>query len=200
MPALRSSILHPPSHFCSGAFQTAVARSDKNTIYSILTFLLGKLPALKKRAYVARYLLPIDVPPEFLANESLAETLAQYRALQAEFKEGHKAYEKALQAMTAPNGQPKRPPAELRKEISQLEDERRQLVEKIAGLKKRNADAVSMAAELERALRTAPSRPSYLRGLFSFCFAAAWFRCASRGDFESAKGAGGGRQACRANA
>lgn len=136
--------LRCPSSCCSAAFQTAIAKSDKSTVYSILTFLLGKLPALKKRAYVARYLLPIEVPPEFLANESLAETLAQYRALQSEFKEGHKAYEKALQAMTGPNGLPKRPPAELRKEIAQLEDERRQLVDKIAGLKKRNADAVSV--------------------------------------------------------
>jgi chorismate mutase len=37
---------------------------------------------------------------------------------------------------------PKRPPAELRKEIAQLEDERRQLVDKIAGLKKRTAETV----------------------------------------------------------
>lgn len=68
----------------------------------MLSFVLSKLPALKKRAYVARYLLPVDVPPEFLANEALAETLSQYRALQAEFKDTHKAYEKGMAAMTGP--------------------------------------------------------------------------------------------------
>lgn len=114
-------------------------------MYPVLSFVLGKLGALKKRAYVARYLLPVDVPPEFLASEPLAEALAQYRALQAEFKETHKAYERAIAAVTGPGGVPKRPPAELRKEIAQLEDERRQLVEKIAGLKKRTADVVSAA-------------------------------------------------------
>jgi hypothetical protein len=76
---------------CSGAFQKSILRGEKAAIYPVLSFVLSKLPALKKRAYVARYLLPVDVPPEFLANEALAETLSQYRALQAEFKDTHKA-------------------------------------------------------------------------------------------------------------
>lgn len=41
-------------------------------MYPVLAFVLAKLPALKKRAYVARYLLPLEVPPEFAHEEAVA--------------------------------------------------------------------------------------------------------------------------------
>ena len=84
-------------------------------MYPVLSYILGKLPALKKRSYVARYLLPMEVPPEFLAHEALAETLSQYRSLQSEFKETHKAYEKNMSAMMGPGASraaPAFPPAD----------------------------------------------------------------------------------------
>ncbi len=70
--------------------------------------------------------------------------------MQAQFKEAHKAYEKATSTGGAGGQQqaPKASPAELRREIAQLEDERTQLVEKIAGLKKRTADVVSVVAHV----------------------------------------------------
>jgi intraflagellar transport protein 81 len=62
----------------------------------VLTYLLARLPQLKKRAYVARYLVPLEVPPEFAHDETVAEMLAQYRELQLEFKETHKMADKAV--------------------------------------------------------------------------------------------------------
>jgi hypothetical protein len=59
-------------------------------VYPALAYVLGRLPALKKRAYVARYLLPVEVPPEFQHDEAVSSLLAEYRALQGDFKNTHK--------------------------------------------------------------------------------------------------------------
>ena len=68
---------------------------DKDAAYSVLSYLLSRLPALKKRAYVARYLMPVELPPELQHHEGVMEALAQYTALQSEFKEAHMAFERA---------------------------------------------------------------------------------------------------------
>jgi hypothetical protein len=76
-------------------FTRALLSGSRQVVYPILAYLLSKLPALKKRAYVARYLMPVEVPPEFAHDEAVADMLAQYRELQLEFKETHKAVDKA---------------------------------------------------------------------------------------------------------
>jgi cell division protein FtsB len=69
----------------------------------------------------------------------LQDAIATYQRLQGDFKEVHKLLDKT-QSSTGIAGKPN--PSELRKEIQQLEDERTQLVEKIAGLKKKTSDIV----------------------------------------------------------
>lgn len=127
------------------SYQALLMTGDPNSIYPILAYVLSKLPALKKRAYVARYLLPVEVPPEFMHDEGIQEALAQYRELQGEFKEAHKALEKA--GGGAAGGKPSA--ADMRKEITQLEEERMQLVEKIASLKKRTTEIPGFTALLD---------------------------------------------------
>lgn len=45
-----------------------LVEGDKHVIFPVLVWLLQKLPELQKRAYLARYLVRVDVPPEFLAD------------------------------------------------------------------------------------------------------------------------------------
>ena len=121
-------------------FTRGLLSGNRNAIYPILHYILPKLPVLKKRAYVAKYLVPIEVPAEFAHDEAVAEMLAQYRELQLEFKETHKLSDKATGEAVA-----KITPSELRKEMTQLEDERSQLIEKITGLKKKTTDVKGFA-------------------------------------------------------
>jgi intraflagellar transport protein 81 len=123
------------------AVGVALSRGDRAALYPVLAFVLARLPALKKRAYVARYLLPVEVPPEVAHDEGVGSLLAQFRALQGEFKEAHKALERAA------GGGTRATPAELKREIAQLEDERGQLIEKIGSLR-RKTDAVKGFAPL----------------------------------------------------
>lgn len=129
------------------ALGTALCRGDRAAIYPVLAYVLSRFAVLKKRAYVARYLLPVEVPPEFGHDEGVAALLGEYRALQADFKEAHKGLEKATGA--APGGAPKATPAELKREIAQLEDERGQLIEKIAALKKKTSEIKGFAPLLD---------------------------------------------------
>ena len=53
---------------------------EKRTIYPIMEWLLSRLSDLKTRAYLAQYLVKIEVPPEFLADHQVSYTilLTQY--------------------------------------------------------------------------------------------------------------------------
>jgi intraflagellar transport protein 81 len=41
-------------------------QGDREVVYPILAFCLTRLEDLKKRAYIGKYLVPVDVPQEIL--------------------------------------------------------------------------------------------------------------------------------------
>jgi len=64
-------VLKCPAPADEAAFRDGLAAGDKRTVYAVLAYILARLPQLKKRAYVARYLMPVEVPPEFMHDESV---------------------------------------------------------------------------------------------------------------------------------
>ena len=46
-------------------------------MYPIMEWLLKRLPELKKRAYLARFLVKLDIPPDFMADEQIGDLYAQ---------------------------------------------------------------------------------------------------------------------------
>jgi intraflagellar transport protein 81 len=59
----------------------------------VLEWLLQRIPDLKKRAYLAKYLVKVDVPPEMLADADVADLYEQYEHLMDTFKLVHKESE-----------------------------------------------------------------------------------------------------------
>jgi len=59
---------------------------QKAVIYPILHWVLSEYEQLEKRAYLSQYLMPIEVPSEYLiqTNGNLDELLDAYKELQAE--------------------------------------------------------------------------------------------------------------------
>ena len=55
------------------AFRQGLVQGDKPVIYPILQWLFQNMDDLKKRAYLARYLVRIDIPPEQLADQDISE-------------------------------------------------------------------------------------------------------------------------------
>lgn len=63
-------------HLRSG-FRQGLVVGSKPAIHPILHWLLQRVPELKKRAYLARFLVKIDVPAEFLADDIISDTYHQ---------------------------------------------------------------------------------------------------------------------------
>ena len=52
-------------------WENGLLNGDRKIIYPIYYFLLKNLNALKKRAYLAKFLVPLDIPEEFAGDPEL---------------------------------------------------------------------------------------------------------------------------------
>lgn len=59
--------------FYRNAFRQGLVQGEKPVIYPILQWLFQNMDDLKKRAYLARYLVRIDIPPDQLADQDISE-------------------------------------------------------------------------------------------------------------------------------
>lgn len=50
---------------------------SKPVVHPILHWLLQRLPELKKRAYLARFLAKLEIPSEFLLDDVVSDTYQQ---------------------------------------------------------------------------------------------------------------------------
>lgn len=126
-------------------FKEQFMRGNPTVLYPLLYWMLPKLPDLRKRTYLARYLRPVDIPEEFFADQQLLEQLKKYKELQELFKETHKAVDKARVSSVNPQ--------ELGAEIDQLEQERTQLQNKLAKLRERVSGPEYQAAKFDDILK-----------------------------------------------
>jgi len=113
-------------------FTLQLLQGSRNAIYPVLHYMLSKLPQLEKRAYLAKYLVNIEVPQQFMLNPDVSNVYNQYKRARQEFAETHKTVDRLRQNSLAPG--------ELRKEIVQLEEEKHQLVDKIDTLKRKTSE------------------------------------------------------------
>jgi len=111
-------------------FQQGLTSGDKSTVHRILYWLLSNLEALRKRSYLAKFCMNMDVPEEFLREEKVHEVYQQYKELQASFKATHAQIEKERQS--------RMDPTELQREVGQLDAEREQLAQKIQHLRNKS--------------------------------------------------------------
>ena len=118
-----------------------LVQGDRSVIYPILFFILSKREQLTKRAYLARFLVNIEVPAAFLHDEAVKEVHSQYKQLQRDFKATHKTVDRLRNNTLSP--------AELKREIKQLEDEKAQLKDKIKDLKRKTTNEEGFAELLK---------------------------------------------------
>mmetsp|Transcript_77555 Transcript_77555/g.251072 ORF Transcript_77555/g.251072 Transcript_77555/m.251072 type:complete len:668 (-) Transcript_77555:59-2062(-) len=122
-------------------FQQGLISGDKSAVHPILYWLLGNLDALRKRSYLAKFCMNLDVPEEFLREEKVYEAFQQYKELQSQFKATHSHVEQERAGRMNPT--------DLQREVIQLDAEREQLSQKIQHLKQRSAKDQSFAVLLE---------------------------------------------------
>ncbi|XP_059977103.1 intraflagellar transport protein 81 homolog isoform X2 [Lagenorhynchus albirostris] len=110
-------------------FRQGLVIGSKPVIYPVLHWLLQRTNELKKRAYLARFLIKLEVPSEFLQDETVADTNKQYEDLMEAFKALHKECEQLKTSGFST--------AEIRRDISAMEEEKDQLIKRVERLKKR---------------------------------------------------------------
>uniref|UniRef100_A0A672N8W7 Intraflagellar transport protein 81 homolog n=1 Tax=Sinocyclocheilus grahami TaxID=75366 RepID=A0A672N8W7_SINGR len=138
------------------SFRQGLVIGSKPVVHPILHWLLQRIPELKKRAYLARFLVKLEIPAEFLQDDIIAETFHQYEELVGGFKNIHKECEQLKSSGFST--------AEIRRDIVAMEEEKDQLIKRVERLKKR-VEAVSThqrMLELARQLRVEKEREESL--------------------------------------
>ncbi|XP_029089833.1 intraflagellar transport protein 81 homolog isoform X2 [Monodon monoceros] len=137
-------------------FRQGLVIGSKPVIYPVLHWLLQRTNELKKRAYLARFLIKLEVPSEFLQDETVADTNKQYEDLMEAFKTLHKECEqlKTFGFSTA----------EIRRDISAMEEEKDQLIKRVERLKKRveTVQNHQRMLKIARQLRVEKEREEFL--------------------------------------
>lgn len=91
--ALRILKYKPPADLSLKAFGQGIVQGDKQILHPVLEWLLRNREDLKKRAYLAKFLVKLEVPPEILGDADIAAMYEQYENLIEEFKLIHKETE-----------------------------------------------------------------------------------------------------------
>lgn len=104
-----------------------LSQGNKKVILPIMHWLLSSHNTLCKRAYLARFLVPIDLPTEIKmqCNNDLKSLIEEYTKMQDEFKRVHQKHEKVV------SSQSESQQSELKVEIKQLHNEKQELQDKI---------------------------------------------------------------------
>ncbi|XP_053670813.1 intraflagellar transport protein 81 homolog [Anopheles nili] len=98
-----------------GAFRRGMVRGEKKLIHPILRWVFENRDRVKKTAYLAKFLIPLDLPPEAMAMPELGSLWAQYLQTMNDFKDAHRAHEQSVHEGTQTR--------ELRNDISAIETE-----------------------------------------------------------------------------
>lgn len=109
-------------------FVSYLMHGDKETLYTVMHWCLSNYDRLKKRSYLAKYLMPVEISPDYLGEDLINELVATVKEMQAEFKIVHKNMEQCKS--TGVN------PQLFKTDITRLEQEKIQLTNKIQRLKK----------------------------------------------------------------
>ncbi|XP_054144799.1 intraflagellar transport protein 81 homolog isoform X1 [Melozone crissalis] len=111
------------------AFRQGLVTGSKAVIHPVLHWLLQRTNELRTRAYLARFLVKLEVPAEFLQDDTVADFNKQYEELMEAFKNLHKEHEQLkISGLST---------AEIRRDISAMEEEKDQLAKRVERLKKR---------------------------------------------------------------
>uniref|UniRef100_A0A4W5QZ90 Intraflagellar transport protein 81 homolog n=1 Tax=Hucho hucho TaxID=62062 RepID=A0A4W5QZ90_9TELE len=119
----------PPGNMSDpSSFRQDLVTGSKPVIHSILHWLLQRITELKKRAYLARFLVKLEVPAEFPQGGVITDT-------------DHQTYHKECEQLKSSGFST----AEISgKDIGAMEEEKDQLIKRVERLKKRVRQTVCL--------------------------------------------------------
>eukprot|EP00051_Salpingoeca_urceolata_P027376 m.481226 g.481226 ORF g.481226 m.481226 type:complete len:669 (+) comp22084_c0_seq1:175-2181(+) len=130
MLALLRALKYKPPQGAKANFRQGLIAASPEVVYPVMRWALSNLASLKKRAYLARFLVRVEVPPEFLQDMQVNDAHELYLAAIEEFKEVHKQLEGTKSGGLSA--------AEIKKDIANMEEEKEQLRRRIDRLKRKS--------------------------------------------------------------
>nr|CAD7195113.1 unnamed protein product [Timema douglasi] len=127
----------------SVAFRQALVQGDKNTIHPIIEWLFRNMADLKKRAYLAQYLVKVEVPVDILSDADVSTLYEQYEQLMEDFKSLHKESEALKNSGYST--------AELRSDLETMEREKDIVIKRIERMQKKVESVANREAMLSAA-------------------------------------------------
>ncbi|CAG9806581.1 unnamed protein product [Chironomus riparius] len=79
------------------ALRRGLVRGDKKIIYPIFEWIFENDELIMKLAYLAKFLMPLNLPPEAISIPEVMNLYSQYEIVMEEFKDIHQGYETAVQ-------------------------------------------------------------------------------------------------------
>ena len=76
----------PPLEISVANFRQGLVEGQKHVIYPVMEWLLQRIDELKTRAYLAKYLVKIEIPNEVAADTDVAVLYEQYDDQVSQFK------------------------------------------------------------------------------------------------------------------
>ncbi|KAI9183349.1 hypothetical protein H9P43_004266 [Blastocladiella emersonii ATCC 22665] len=121
---------------------------ERSALLHLMCFLLSDVQALQQAAYKSRFCRPLDIPLEFSGDDQLQQLVQQLQERQAEFAETLAQAEQMHEASQQT--------ADLKRDISQMEEEKQLVQSKIQLMQRKVADMPNATQWLQaaRALRT----------------------------------------------
>ncbi|XP_012274186.1 intraflagellar transport protein 81 homolog [Orussus abietinus] len=111
------------------SFRQGLIKGDTEIIHDILKWLLSNMELVRKRTYLSRFLVKIDVPFEYLEDPDISLLYDQYSKLVEEFKMVHKEREAGKKAGEAA--------AEVKADLKAMEKEREIIMGRVEKMKMR---------------------------------------------------------------
>ncbi|RYG96659.1 hypothetical protein EON65_54070 [archaeon] len=68
-------------------FLSLLLNGDKEILYTVMFWCLQRFEHLQKRAYLAKFLMPVEIPAEFMNEDLILELSQTLKDLQVDFKE-----------------------------------------------------------------------------------------------------------------
>lgn len=127
------------------SFRQGLIQGDPNTIHPILTWLLSHVDTVQKRVYLSRFLVKVEVPPEYLNDPEVSSLYEQYASLIDRFKTVHKEREMGRKNFENIS--------ELTADLKTMEKEREAVTIRIEKMKMK-AEAGNHLLDAARALRS----------------------------------------------
>ncbi|PRP83233.1 intraflagellar transport protein [Planoprotostelium fungivorum] len=106
-------------------FKQGLTEGNRKVVYPLLSWMLQRIPELRKRAYLAKFLLNFEVPTDMVQDEVYLE----FKQRQNDFKEVHKAVERVRSSGFQPS--------DMRGALAELEKQREKLLDKLNSAKKK---------------------------------------------------------------